>query len=252
MIGEKYDNEKRNKFIITTTNYEGLELPVDNTDIDYITSVLSIKYKDNFDLPPYHFIVSKDSYKQIKGTTLKHQDNDISILNDDIRILVVSNKISELTDEQVSMCSEIIANMSIEYGMEIKGNILSCDELNSDTNNLLYLMTVNSINMRNLKNPLFIIKECVIDNEIHTNEYVYIIRNTYKKTTPREISDRYNIPISIITNLNPHLSDSIYDGDLVFLPLTIAIKGITSVVLNSRKSAFIRCKKAVDITEGVI
>lgn len=258
MIVSKYNPHTRNKFVITTMLYEDLKVPVPrlgNCELDYIEELLIRKYQELLsDNPPYHIIIKGNDYRIVKDPHLKHSSRDfLKPYNDDIKILIIAENVKSVSDASWEVCSNVIADLSIEFCNLISSNIV-IPELMSNSSTLIKSLEIKSITKRNIVNPLFIICELVLNGKLYVSEYVVPVRASIFKNSIKNVSSSKGVSVQIIENMNPHLSNKTIRGnDIMFIPRTIG-EVLISESLTSEKEAefnYNRCKFLLDNEEAM-
>lgn len=241
MLYRKYDTEKRSNFIISGEDFEDLKMF--DGDIERIKIVLSQKYKENIlDVPPYHFIVTKEGVFEIKSTELAHNDDSfLSAFNDDIRFLLLGDK--TLLSYMKNEISKEIASISSKYSMKISNNIIFVSEDTSNTSQDIAEIEKLSIKLRHDINPIMSVYETVVDNKIITNKDIIMISNRSGLNRLKLYADRFSVPIKTLIELNPHISiNELKVTDTIFVPAVVSIAGRLIAAYCNKQSKFIHGK----------
>lgn len=238
MLYRKYDFEKRSNFIISDKDFEDLK-NLEN-DIERIKIILEQKYrKEIMDAPPYHFFVNKNGVFEVKSTELAHNDNTFfKSFNDDIRILLLGDKSLLIT--MADEISECIAKVSAKYAMKITNNIIYVNSKNSEEDKIIKNIEKLSIKKRHKINPVTMIYEAVVDDEIIINEKIVALSNRHSFNRLKLYSDRFSIPLNVLRDLNTHVDEeALKISDIIFVPAVIAITGKLKAMNCKKHSEFI-------------
>lgn len=250
MIYRKYLPQKRSGVIICPAEMEDLS----GTDIsdDTVITILRDKYNLNFfELPPYHYIVSDNGVTPIKSLNLQHSDEShLRSFNDDIKVLLLKNQLLFTKQEEIA---KLISDMSESYCFKISSDTIfaKADASINETTQMEEIIKL-AIKIRNEKNPTMAVCEAIINDNIIINDSVSMVNNKCCFTNLSQFANQYSVPVSIIEALNPHLRDKqLIVTDVVFVPNTIAYKGIT-YGNSCKKTVQYLYDRATRIIEGVM
>lgn len=234
MLFKRHNKDNRTNFIISSSNSE--DVSVDHIlDKDTISTILNNKYKKKIlDIAPYHYIITRDDFFEIKSSDLAHNDNSfLQAFNDDIRILITDEN---SLHERIDSIANAIAISSAKHSMLINQSIIFSEyEKTQDEIKALQEIYLRSIKLRNLINPIMSICEHVIGDEVIINNKVVPISNRNGHTKLKLIANKYSFPLESLIEINKHLDpNSLKFTDTIFIPKT------TTIIANDR---MIRAKK---------
>ena len=217
----KYDEEKRFSIVLTLKSAE--EVVAKSVTIDEIVYKLNTYYKEKCsDIYPYHYILTadgvchntRDSILAVPSTGCELQE-----YKDDIRILVMVDRLGDLTEIQEQSLVDVLAEESKKYAILLSDTLYfqeSKDSYISDINKHESIIK-KAILKRNSEDSMFSILEHVNEGEIIINEKIRAIPPLTNEFGLSDIAIRYNVPLSILENLNPHITES-NSQDIVFIP----------------------------------
>lgn len=217
----KHDEEKRFSIVLTLKSVE--EVVSKSKTLHEIIYKLNKHYKQKCsDIHPYHYIMTAD------GTCHNVRDSILSVpsvgceyqeYKDDVKILVMVDRLAELNEVQESSLVDILAKESKRYA------ILLSDTIYFQKSKDMYIDDINkhksiirkAILKRNSQDSMFSILEHVIEEKVVINDKIRAIPPLVNEFGLPDIAIRYNIPLSILENLNPHITES-NSQDIVFIP----------------------------------
>ena len=251
MLFRRHTKEYRTKFVISSARSE--EAFVQGmTDKDTILSILDKYYIPKIlDTTPYHYIVTKKEFFEVKSTDLGHNDNSfLKAFNDDIRILLIDYNSLE---HRIEFISDAIAIASAKHSMPIYDSIIYTEyEKTRDEELAINEICLKAIKKRNKINPLMSIYEHVVGDEVVINKNIVPISNRNGHTKLKYIANKYLIPLESLKKLNGHINpESLKFTDTIFLPNTAAISARTKVVNSKKEAEFILDRCSFEITKGV-
>lgn len=226
MLLTKYNNDKRNLFIICSAENEKLN-QYKSLDEQNITNLLKSKYSADKALDiPYHYLVTKNKVVELKSTNLIHSDqSSLSVYNNDIKILLSDDSALEFNEE----LPKLIAELSEKYSLKISDSIIFIKK-NKNKNKIddknIDKLSKKSINIRNNNNAIFSIFEAVAYDKVILNEDIIMVNNREGYRDLANFAYKYCIPVKVLSIINPHLKiNELYTTDTIFIPKTKALKG---------------------------
>lgn len=250
MLLTKYNNDKRNLFIICSAENEKLN-QYKNLDEQNITNLLKSKYSADKALDiPYHYLVTDNKIVELKSTNLIHSDQSIlSVYNNDIKILLSDDSALESNEE----LPKLIAELSEKYSLKISNSIIfikknrnKIDDENIDK------LSKKSINIRNNNNAIFSIFEAVAYDKIILNEDIIMVNNREGYHDLANFAYKYCIPLNVLSKINPHLKiNELYTTDTIFIPKTKALKG-KMISINAEREVDYIINECISSIEGVM
>lgn len=222
----KYDQEKRTSVVVSFTTTEP-------TISKYVTIDEIIYHLNNYYMNsineqcPYHYIITVDGQKHlIKNPELVVSSSGCRLdsYKDDVKVLVMADRVGIMDENQKNTLVDIIAEESEKYALFISDTVFCqiTSEKYMNDDGVKSEILKSSILRRNERNSLFCILEHVINDEIIKNDKIVAIPPLTDELTLDDIAIQYNIPRSILTNLNPHIKSD-EDLDVVFIPNTEAL-----------------------------
>lgn len=251
MLYRRHTKEYRTKFIISSIRAEEA-LVKGMRDVETITSILNNYYQLKIlDTAPYHYIVTRDGFFEIKSTDLGHNDNSfLKAFNDDIRILLIDDNFLQ---NKIEFIAGAIATASSKHSMPIHDSIVYTEyEISSLEDTAMNEIYKLAIKYRNELNPIMSIYEHVVENDIVVNKSIIPASNRNGHTSLKLIANKYMVPLESLKRLNGHVNhESLKFTDTIFLPNTTAISARNQIVNAKKESQFImdRCRYA--ISKGV-
>lgn len=243
MLFKRHNKDNRTSFIISSSKSE--EAIIDGiSDKDTISTILNNQYKKKIlDIAPYHYIVTKDDFFEIKSSDLAHNDNSfLQAFNDDIRILITDEN---SLHERIDSVANAIAISSAKHSMLIYQSIVFSEyEKTQNEIQALQEICLRAIKLRNLMNPIMSICEHVIGDEIVINNKVVPISNRNGHTKLKLIANKYSFPLESLIEINKHLDpNSLTFTDTIFLPKTTTIIANNRILKAKKDAQFIydRC-----------
>lgn len=251
MLFRRHTRDYRTKFVISSARSE--EAFVQGiADKDTILSILERHYKLKIlDTTPYHYIVTKNEFFEVKSTDLAHNDNSfLKTFNDDIRILLVDHKSLE---HRIDFISNAIALASAKHSMPIFDSIIYSEyKKTRDEEFALEQICKEAIKKRNVINPIMAIYEHVVEDDIIINKNIVPISNRNGHTKLKFIANKYMIPLEALKKLNGHVNpEALRSTDTIFLPSTIAVSARTRILNAKKEAEFILDRCNYELTKGV-
>lgn len=251
MLFRRHTKEYRTKFIISSADSEESFIQ-GMTDQDTIIQILNKHYESEIlDTAPYHYIVTRKGFFEVKPTDLGHNDNSfLKAFNDDIRILLVDN---DSLEYRVEFISQAIATAAAKHSMQISGSIIYTRyEKTRDEEYALNEICKLAIKKRNELNPVMSIYEHVVEDEIVINKNILPTSNRNGHTKLKFIANKYLIPLEALKKINGHVnSEALRFSDTIFLPNTIAISARKTIIDFKKESEFIIDRCNSEIKKGV-
>lgn len=222
----KYDQEKRSSVVVSfATTEPSIKGYV---TIDEISYHLNNHYINSInELCPYHYIITKDGLSHsIKNAELVVPNDNCRLANhkDDIKILVMADRIGVISEEQKESLVNLIAEETEKYALFVSDTIFYqiTDVKYVNDGTAKDDIIKKAILKRNSSNSLFCIMEHVINNEVIKNDKIVALPSLIDGFTLDDIAIQYNIPKSILNNLNPHIKTE-NELEIVFIPNTVAL-----------------------------
>lgn len=210
---ERFNAEKRSKFIIKRYKDVNMDNKILNTE--YLRIIMMDKYNGTGKNPPCNYIIGNDVLEVINPYIVH---TEIGEYNNDIVIYICTNNINKLDDKTFENLYTQIAITSEEFGMKIHGNIIS-DEMNSNT---LLALESKAVLKRNELNYRFMMCEHYDGDKFIINNRIDLIKNINCFKSYQQIANAFNLPVEIIKDLNPHLTDyEISMNDIIYIPNVI-------------------------------
>lgn len=223
----KHDEEKRFSIVLTLKSVE--EVVSKSKTIHEILYKLNNHYKQICsDIHPYHYILTSDGVcHNIRDSILAVPTTECEFkeYKDDIKILVMVDRLSELSKAQEDSLIDVLAKESKRYAILLSDTIYfqkSKDAYIDDINKHKSIVK-KAILKRNSEDSMFSILEHVIDDQVIINEKIRAIPPLINEYGLSDVAIRYNIPLSILENLNPHITES-NSQDIVFIPNVKALE----------------------------
>lgn len=228
MLYQKYNSNNRDRIVICSQDTESITSNIYSDVHNQVKESLNEEYRQStLDLAPYHYIVFTDGIEQLKSCDLSHNDNGIfSVFNDDIKILLMDNRI--LTDDNFSDIKDsliqIIAEVSAKYSLVLSNNIQFVSFEEQDYSTVISDLERKAIIKRNnLDKDRNFMKQYEYINdlgEITINDEVVTENNSRSHINLSYFADKYKLPISALTKINISLtSNSVLQiNDTIFLP----------------------------------
>lgn len=217
----KHDEEKRFSIILTLKSVE--EAVSKSGAIHEILYKLNNHYKQQCsDIHPYHYILTSDGIcHNIRDSILSAPTTECEFreYKDDIRILIMVDRLSELSKAQEKSLIDVLAKESKRYAILLSDTIYfqkSKDAYIDDVNKYKSIIK-KAILKRNSEDSMFSILEHVIDEQVVINKKIRAIPPFINEFGLSDIAIKYNVPLSILENLNPHITES-NSQDIVFIP----------------------------------
>lgn len=217
----KYDEEKRFSAILTFKSIE--EAITKSITLDEVIYKLNNYYREKCsDIHPYHYIIMPDgSCHNIRDSILAVPSarREFQEYKDDIKILIMADRLNDLNADQEKSLVNILAKESIKYA------VLLSDTLYFQKAKNIYVSEIDKYNAiirkailtRNERYSIFSIIEHVIGEEVIINKKIKAIPPLINELGLPDVAIRYNVPLSILKNLNPHITES-NSQDIVFIP----------------------------------
>ena len=218
---QKYDEEKRFSIVLTLRSAE--EAVSTSIGIDEIRYKLNTYYKEKCaDTHPYHYILTTDGKcHNIKDSILSASNIgcELQEYKDDVRVLIMADRMGVLTEAQEETLVQILAEESKKYALLLSDTVYFQNPLLDYTSDIDKYEEViqRAILKRNNEDSMFCVLEHVIENQIVINEKIRALPPLTNEFGLSDIAIRYNVPISILENLNPHITES-NSQDIVFIP----------------------------------
>ena len=251
MLFRRHIRDYRTKFVISSARAEK-SLIEGITDGEIVKQILNRHYESEIlDSAPYHYVITKAGYVELKSTDLGHSDKSfLKAYNEDIRILLADK---DSLEHRIEFISDAIALASAKHSMPIWGAIIYSEyEVNRDEEFALKEIAMRAIKKRNKLRPIMCIYEHVIDDEVIVNPNIFPLSNRNGHTKLKFIANKYSIPLSSLRQLNGHVNeDSLNFTDTIFLPNTIAMSAKISILNSKKEAEFIIDRCNFEITEEV-
>lgn len=244
----KYSEEKRNSILICSSSVEKFS-QYKKLDDNNVVLILKTKYsKDKAQSIPYHYVVTTNGIINIKSPNLLHLDESyLSVFNHDIKILLLND---ELLISQKKEIAKLVAELAEKYSMQISDKLQLIGNTDSKYAEAMTNLIFESINIRNELNPILKIFECVVDDAVVVNSNILIDNNRNGYSSISIFSDKYNIPVEVLHDLNPHLNyDNLKITDTIFIPKTIAIAGLNEAISAQKQANLMVTSNAQRIKE---
>lgn len=217
----KHDEEKRFSIVLTLKSAE--EVVSKSKAIHEIIYKLNNHYKQKCsDIHPYHYILTsdgvchsiRDSILSVPSTGCEFRE-----YKDDVKILVMADRLGELNEAQEKSLIDVLAKESKRYAILLSDTIYfqNTEDVYIDDINTRNNLIKKAILKRNSEDSMFSILEHVIDGQVVINEKIRAIPPLINEFGLSDIAIRYNVPLSILENLNPHITES-NSQDIVFIP----------------------------------
>lgn len=256
---QKYDEEKRFSIVLTLRSAE--EVVSKSTSIDEVRYKLNTYYKEKCaDTHPYHYILTTDGKCHNTKDSILAASNfgcELQEYKDDIRVLIMADRIGALNEVQEEALIQILAEESKKYALLLSDTIYfqkSKLDYKSDFDKYEEIIQ-KAILRRNEEDSMFSVLEHVIENEIVINEKIRAIPPLTNELGLSDIAIRYNIPMSILENLNPHMTECECNSqDIVFIPnvKTLEYKHESLKIYKKMFSKIYNIKKILEaINNGV-
>lgn len=249
----KYDEQKRFSIVLTLKSAE--EIISKSITIDEIMYKLNTYYEEKCcDVCPYHFILTQDGIcHSIKDSmlTVPNEGCEFEEYKNDIKILVMADRLCDLNKAQTEAIIEVLAEESRKYALLLSDTLYfqkSDESYMSDISKYENIIK-NAILKRNKKHSLFSILEHVIEDQIIINNKIRAIPPLESELGLADIAIMRNVPLSILENLNPHITDSNTE-DIVFIPNVKTLE-CKNESIKIYKKIFLKTQKIKKILEEI-
>lgn len=253
----KHNEEKRFSIVLTLKSVE--EAVSKSKAIHEILYKLNHHYKQICsDIHPYHYILTSDGVcHNVRDTILSVPTTECEFreYKDDVKILVMVDRLSELSPAQEKSLVDVLAKESRRYAILLSDTIYfqKSKETYIDDTNKYNNIVKKAILKRNSEDSMFSILEHVIEEKVIINEKIRAIPPLINEFGLSDIAIRYNIPLSILENLNPHITES-NSQDIVFIPnvKTLEYKHESLKIYKRISLTAHKLRKLLEVMDNVI
>lgn len=251
MIFKKYNPDRRDSIVLCMPDCEELtSIRMDNKE--QIKTTLESKYKSLIiDSPPYNYIVYSGGFFELKSPDIAHSDKSfLAAYNDDVKILLLD---SDFLNTKMEEIIEILVNISCRYSMSLKDSLkVATLNMTTEISTQLDIILKEAVVKRNTVKPIMSIRETIVNGEIVLNDNIITRENRRGINKLSVISDRYLVPATILTELNPHIDpENILITDTIFLPSTLSIAATIKANSTVKEAQYIYDTCSYIIEKGV-
>jgi hypothetical protein len=186
-----------------------------NANYSYITG----------DVAPYHYYVDIDGviYSSKQDILSLVPTSELQGFSDDIIIMIMNRDITLMPDVQKDALTELIANIANNYVIETDKVLFHPEEYVSGANasTIVNQMLKDIITKKSTTNTLNFIVEDADSGAAVTSQNVGAVKADENCFTFRDFFFRFGADETTLRSMNPHITNEIQPGQIVFYPKNI-------------------------------